>query len=172
MAWHGGRTNRDIRGGTWMGTLEITLFGTLDVQRAGDTHALFLSGKVKQLFAYLLLNRHTNHPREHLAGLFWGDEDDRRARHCLNTALWRLNRILSHPQLHTTADLRIDAQSIGFNTASNYWLDVDEFETRCTLAEQIGPDAPIEQAELYRQAVACYPADLLVDCYEDWCLIE
>jgi DNA-binding SARP family transcriptional activator len=155
-----------------MGKLEITLFGTLSVQSAGDAQMQFPSGKVKHLFAYLLLNRHTIHPRERLAGLFWGDEDDHRARHCLNTALWRLNRILSQSGPRTAAYLRIDAQNIGFNTASDFWLDVDEFESRCTLAEQIGPDAPDEQAALYRQAVACYPADLLIDCYEDWCLIE
>jgi DNA-binding SARP family transcriptional activator len=155
-----------------MERLEITLFGTLGVQSAGDAQMQFPSGKVKHLFAYLLLNRHTIHPRERLAGLFWGDEDDHRARHCLNTALWRLNRILSQPGLKTAMYLRIDAQSIGFNTASDFWLDVDEFESRCTLAEQIGPDAPDEQAALYRQAVSYYPADLLIDCYEDWCLIE
>jgi DNA-binding SARP family transcriptional activator len=155
-----------------MGRLEITLFGTLGVQGAGDAQMQFPSGKVKHLFAYLLLNRHTIHPRERLAGLFWGDEDDHRARHCLNTALWRLNRILSQSGSRTAAYLRVDAQNIGFNTASDFWLDVDEFEARCTLAEQIGPDAPDEQAALYRQAVACYPADLLIDCYEDWCLVE
>ncbi|MGI8856158.1 MAG: AfsR/SARP family transcriptional regulator [Thermomicrobiales bacterium] len=155
-----------------MGTMEITLFGTLGVQSAGNPHIQFPSGKVKHLFAYLLLNRHTIHPRERLAGLFWGDEDDHRARHCLNTALWRLNRILSQPELRTAGYLRVDAQNIGFNTASDFWLDVDEFEVRCTLAEQLGPDAPDDQAALYRQAVACYSADLLIDCYEDWCLIE
>jgi DNA-binding SARP family transcriptional activator len=158
--------------GVRMGRLEITLFGTLGIQSASDPQMQFPSGKVKHLFAYLLLNRHTIHPRERLAGLFWGDEDDHRARHCLNTALWRLNRILSQPGLRTAAYLRVDAQNIGFNTASDFWLDVDEFEARCTLAEQIGPQAPGEQAALYRQAVACYPADLLIDCYEDWCLIE
>ncbi len=155
-----------------MGTLQITLFGSLSVQSTDHPLTQFPSGKVKHLFAYLLLNRHTVHPREHLAGLFWGDEDDHRARHCLNTALWRLNRILSQSGPQTLAYLRVDAQSIGFNTSSDFWLDTDEFETRCTLAEQIGRESPEKQAALYRQAIACYHGDLLVDCYEDWCLIE
>mgnify|MGYP001350331172 CR=1 FL=1 len=155
-----------------MNTLEITLFGALSVQSADAPLTQFPSGKIKHLFAYLLLNRHAVHPREQLAGLFWGDENDHRARHCLNTALWRLNRILAQPGPRTPSYLRVDAQNIGFNTASDFWLDVDEFESRCTLAEQIGPDAPEKQAALYRQAIACYRGDLLVDCYEDWCLVE
>lgn len=153
-------------------TLEIALFGSLSVQSADRLLTQFPSGKVKNLFVYLLLNRHAVHPREQLAGLFWGDEDDHRARHCLNTALWRLNRILAQSGAGSPAYLRIDAQSIGFNTASDFWLDIDEFESRCMLAEQIGPDAPDKQAALYRQAVACYRGDLLMDCYEDWCLVE
>ncbi len=153
-------------------TLEIALFGRLSVQSAGRSLPQFPSGKVKHLFVYLLLNRHAVHPREQLAGLFWGDEDDQRARHCLNTALWRLNRILAQSGAGSAAYLRIDAQSIGFNTASDFQLDIDEFEGRCMLAEQIGPGAPDKRAALYRQAIACYRGDLLVDCYEDWCLVE
>lgn len=155
-----------------MNRLEITLFGALRVQKADEPLSQFPRGKIKHLFAYLLLNRHAVHPREQLAGLFWGEEDDHRARHCLNTALWRLNRILAQSGPRAPSYLRIDAQNIGFNTASDFWLDIEEFESRCTLAEQIGPDAPEKQAALYRQAVACYRGDLLVDCYEDWCLVE
>lgn len=154
-----------------MSTLEVTLFGTLSVRRVDAPLPQFPSGKIKQLFAFLLLNRHAVHPREQLAGLFWGDEADQRARHCLNTALWRLNRVLAQSGPRTPY-LRVDAQNIGFNTASDFHLDVDEFESRCTLADQIGTDAPEKQAALYRQAVARYRGDLLVDCYEDWCLIE
>ena len=68
-----------------MSTLEVTLFGTLSVQVGGTPLAQLPSGKIKHLLAYLLLNRHTVHPREQLAGLFWGDEGDQRARHCPTT---------------------------------------------------------------------------------------
>src|SRR5437764_7571625 len=110
-----------------MNTLEITLFGTLSVRCTDAPLLQFPSGKIKHLFAYLLLNRHAVHPREQLAGLFWGDEADQRARHCLNTALWRLNRVLAQSEPRTPY-LRVDAQNIGFNTASDFWLDIDEFE--------------------------------------------
>lgn len=155
-----------------MASLTITLFGALKLESAAQPVTQFPSGKIRNLLAYLLLNRHTTHAREHLAGLFWGDQEDQKARHCLNTALWRLNRLLdaAHPTTHPY--LRVDAQTIGWNTASDIHLDVDEFESRCTLADQMGDDAPEQQSRLYQQAVEQYRADLLVDCYEDWCLIE
>jgi DNA-binding SARP family transcriptional activator len=52
-------------------------------------------GRANQaLLAYLLLFRHRLHVRDLLAGLFWGDNGQEKARNCLNTALWRLWRIL------------------------------------------------------------------------------
>src|SRR3954454_484984 len=80
---------------TCVSTLRIKLFGSLDLERDGRALARFPSRKVRDLFAYLALNRQTIHSREHLAGLFWGESDDERARHSLNTALWRLNGVLS-----------------------------------------------------------------------------
>jgi DNA-binding SARP family transcriptional activator len=155
-----------------MAALSITLFGAMSLHGTDQPAGQFPSGKIRNLLAYLLLNRQTTHAREHLAGLFWGDQDEQKARHCLNTALWRLNRLLdeSHPTTHPY--LRVDAQTIGWNTASVIRLDIEEFESRCTLADQMGDDAPEQQARLYEQAIECYRADLLIDCYEDWCLIE
>jgi DNA-binding SARP family transcriptional activator len=155
-----------------MATLTVTLFGALRLRWGEEPSTQVPSGKIRNLLAYLLLNRHTTHAREHLAGLFWGDQEDQKARHCLNTALWRLNRMLDAPHPAAHPYLRVDAQTIGWNPASDIRLDVDDFDSRCTLADQMGEDAPEQQARLYQQAVECYRADLLTDCYEDWCLIE
>jgi DNA-binding SARP family transcriptional activator len=152
-------------------TLRIKLFGSLELERDGRPLARFASRKSGELFAYLALNRKAPHTREHLAGVFWGDSSEERARHTLNTTLWRINRVLEPP--HCAASergyLRVTPQHIGFNTASGVWLDVAEFETRSELAEQTG--APTKFA-LYAQAVNLYRADLLADCYEDWCIVE
>lgn len=155
-----------------MGTLEIRLLGTLSVERDGQPITRFQSQRVKDLLCYLLLNREILHPRDHLAGLFWGDMEEANARHCLNTALWRLQRALGQSAPGDHPHLRVDAQTIGFNTASDYRLDVAEFELYCGWAAQAGSDAPDRQARLYEQAAALYRADLLVECYEDWCLFE
>lgn len=77
-----------------MSTLRIRLFGSFELERDDQFFGRFPSRKVRDLFAYLALNRQTMHSREHLASLFWGESDDEKARHSLNTALWRLHGVL------------------------------------------------------------------------------
>jgi DNA-binding SARP family transcriptional activator len=152
-------------------TLRIRFFGSLDLERDGQALGRFPSRKVRDLFAYLTLNRETAHAREHLAGLFWGDSDDEKARHSLNTALWRLNGVLTDGVGDRgRAQLRITPQEIGFNPAADFWLDIAEFESRCALASNCS--TPDQQAALYSQAITFYTADLLTDCYEEWCIQE
>ena len=154
-----------------MSTLRIRFFGSLDLQRDGQSLPRFPSRKVRDLFVYLTLNRETTHSREQLAGLFWGDSDDEKARHSLNTALWRLNGVLSAGgDGRGRSQLRITPQEIGFNPAADFWFDVAEFESRCALAASCA--TPEQQAALYTQAVSFYTGDLLTDCYEGWCIRE
>ena len=155
-----------------MTTLRIKLFGSLELERDGRALPRFASRKSGELFAYLALNRRTPQTREHLAGVFWGDSTEERARHTLNTTLWRINRVLEPPNSAASERgyLRVTPQHLGFNTASSVWLDVAEFESRCAFAEQA--ETPAQTAALYAQAVSFYRGDLLADCYDDWCIVE
>jgi DNA-binding SARP family transcriptional activator len=153
-------------------TLHVKLFGSFELEREGRPVERFASRKSGELFAYLALNRRGLHTREHLAGVFWADSEEERARHALNTTLWRINRVLEPAGgcANQRGYLRVTPQHIGFNTASDTWLDVAEFESRCELAERA--ETPAQRAALYAQATSFYRADLLVDCYEDWCIVE
>lgn len=153
-----------------MASLEIRVFGSLRLQDRETGIVRPLNGKVRDLFSYLLVAREVVHSREQLAGLFWGDSDSEKARHCLNTTLWRLNRLLAASG--ASNHLRVGAYNIGFNVASDCWIDVVEFETRCNWAEAASGMSTEQQALLYSQAVSFYDGDLLTDCYEDWCVIE
>jgi DNA-binding SARP family transcriptional activator len=64
----------------------------------------------------------------------------------------------------------VNPHEIGFNADAEVWLDVAQFESHCNAAERAG--SLEAQAEHYRQAVELYTADLLTDCYEDWCILE
>lgn len=158
--------------GIAMAALEIRLFGTLSLEQIGYPEARFPSRRVRDLMSYLLITRETRHHREHLAGLFWGDQEEQKARHCLNTALWRLRRVLGPPPAWSAPYLHVDTQFLGFNAFSDVRIDIVEFEEHCRLAEQVGQHAPAQQAALYREAVQYYRGDLLTDCSEDWCLVE
>jgi len=153
-------------------TLRVRLFGALDLERDGRQLDRFSSRKARDLFAYLAVHRRGGHGRDQLAGIFWGDSSDDRARHALNTTLWRINRVLGARDDHPRQNgcLRITAQHIAFNTAADVWLDVAEFESRCRAAEQSKDVA--ERIALYEQAISFYRGDLLPDSYEDWCVLE
>ncbi len=157
-----------------MTMVEITLFGVLAVGRGDGATVAFQGRRGRDLLAYLALHRETAHTREQLAALFWGDLDDRKARHCLNTALWRLHQDLAAAGIPPSALLRADAETVGFNGAGAGRLDVAEFEARCAWAAGLpsGPGQDERRAALYAQAAALYRGELLVECYEDWCLLE
>jgi DNA-binding SARP family transcriptional activator len=157
---------------TAMATLEIRLLGALSVQRDGVALPRFPSRRAGDLLCYLLLARGALCPREQLAGLFWGDHAEARARHCLNTALWRLQRVLGPADSAGRPYLRVAPRALGVNLDSDTWLDVAEFEARCQLAERVAVDAPARAAALYAEAVELYTGDLLPDCYDDWALVE
>ena len=65
----------------------------------GDKTKLHLNSKCGELLIYLIIFRHQSHSREKLAHLFWGDMNERKARRCLSTALWRLKNQLSFDDL-------------------------------------------------------------------------
>jgi DNA-binding SARP family transcriptional activator len=154
-------------------TLRIRLLGSLDLERDGHVLERFPSRKARDLFAFLAIQRDGPHAREQLAGTFWGDSTGDRARHALNTTLWRINRVLGSTHSGTGKQagyLRVTPQYIAFNAAGDVWLDVAEFESRCVMAEHAATQS--EQAALYQQAISFYRGDLLPDNYEDWCLVE
>lgn len=156
-----------------MAHLQAQLFGPLAVRVNERSAPLrFSAQKTKLLLCYLLLNRQTFHARDRLISLWWGDREPAKARHCFNTALWRLRQVLERLPSRQAPFLIVEANEIGFNTSSDFWLDVDEFEKLCALARQLGPGNEAALANTLKRAVALYRDDLLPDCYEEWCLIE
>lgn len=157
-----------------MGVLRISLFGDVRVTHEDGLPEAKVTRTIQALLAYLLLQRHRNHPREVLAGLFWGDRSEARARNCLNTALWRLRRVLEPEGASPEAYLvTTPAGEIGFNRASDHWLDVAIFEEQVSpvLAKPIPAMEPADARQL-EGALQLYAGDLLEGFYDDWALRE
>ncbi|RME60888.1 MAG: hypothetical protein D6790_08625 [Caldilineae bacterium] len=142
--------------------LRIFLFGGLRVFLGETPLPPFPTQKSRALFVYLLLNRDQVHTRSRLAGLFWGDSPEIRARRSLNTALWRLRRIVPSALILT------DADAIRLNPDLPYWLDVAAFEA--LLATPYTPTP--RRMEALERATELYRDGLLPGWYEDWVLIE
>ena len=156
-----------------MALLRIRLFGAVRVSHADHPREERLSHAVQALLAWLVLNRRKTHAREALAGVFWGEQQEDRARSCLSTALWRLKQALEPDGVPRGAYLISDPTAVGFNCDSEHWLDVAAFEEGARLLRTLDPrgDAPADwsRAEV---ALGHCTGDLLEGFYDDWAIRE
>lgn len=157
-----------------MASLSVKLFGCPQVSDSSNGSEIRLPKIVQALFAYLLVERHRPHSREVLAGIFWGDNSQEKARACLNTAVWRLRSTIEDAIHPDSPYLLMTPQGeISFNANSSYWLDIEAFEN---LVNQITPgstsSAPGDHIRSAEQAVELYQGDLLEGYYSDWVLRE
>jgi len=123
------------------------------------------------LFCYLVLNRRSAILRERLAAVFWGDNPIDVARKNLRNTLWRLR--LNFERVGGSLDqyLTVVDDSICFDKASDYWLDVEIFENTINrFRDTNGRYLAQNEAEQLQEATMLYAGDLLEGVYEDWCL--
>jgi DNA-binding SARP family transcriptional activator len=109
------------------------------------------------LLAYLVLHRDQPQPRERLAGMFWGERPERKARHSLATALWHIRRCLREETF-----ILSDSHTAQFDPQSDLWLDVEEFEAQASRGDMAS----------LQSAVALYRGDFLDGFYDDWIISE
>lgn len=155
-----------------MVVLKVTLFGGMKVRTNQARTNLKLTRSSKLLLAYLLLERHRMHSRDALAGLFWGDYNQSRARRCLNTALWRLRQAIERGKKNQNAYLMVShTGEVGFNQESDYWLDVAVFE-ECVNRVKLKPIERVHQHEVeeLETKIQLYISDLLDGVYTDWAI--
>ena len=157
-----------------MTSLRISLLGVVRVNHQGLPGENSMGRAVKALLGYLTLFRQRFHAREVLAGLFWGDSSEKRARSCLSTTLWRLRKILEPD--HVSAGTYLVTTStgeIGFNSESDHWLDVAAFENRVNhvLAKPYESLESVE-AEQLEKALSLHKGELLEEFYDEWALRE
>jgi DNA-binding SARP family transcriptional activator len=146
-----------------MTTLHIRLFGGLLLQRDQQTLPAPTPQKAALLLAYLLTAHNRTHPRALLAGLFWGDQDERRARRNLSDALWRIRTLLEPDRDAAAPVLLFEGDTVRFNPDAHVVHDVRAFEDLLRDPQDVERQA--RAADLYR-------GDLLVGYYDDWVLLE
>ncbi len=142
--------------------LEFRLFGQFDVRVNGQP--LTIPSRLAQsLLAYLLVNRTTQHRRERLAGLFWPDTSETKARGSLRQELWRIRKAIDAVSLPHSDLLWRDDLSVGVDPHAEYRLDVAVLEGLVT--------ANPSTDDLMR-ALDVYQGDLLPDFYDEWAAPE
>jgi predicted ATPase/DNA-binding SARP family transcriptional activator/Tfp pilus assembly protein PilF len=157
--------------------LNLYLLGRPLIELGGEPVDGFVSEKVLMLLGYLAVQAAAKPggfaaegslARERLAGLFWGDMPDRRAKANLRMAVYNLQQLL--PGYLQAARL-----SVAFNRQSDYWLDVEQFEILLAADPQSSPHS-IQQLEV---ALALYRGEFMQGIHlgsstelEEWLLVE
>jgi DNA-binding SARP family transcriptional activator len=157
-----------------MNSLQVTLFGCVRVTHNNWLTETKLTRDIQALLAYLLLQRHRIHSREALAGIFWGECTQAKSHGSLNTALWKLKKILE-PKGIPAGTYLISGYSheVGFNHESQYWLDVEIFEEKTnSLLTSDWHIVNESHADELKQSLEFYQGELLEGFYEDWALHE
>jgi DNA-binding SARP family transcriptional activator len=104
--------------------LSVRMLGAFSISIDGERLAEDVGPAGRQLCGYLFEFMGRVHRRERLADQFWGHLDPDRARAALNTALWRLRKLLSRdPNSQGGQNLRSYGSEIILEPAC--WLDVD-----------------------------------------------
>ncbi len=130
-------------------------------------------GKAKQLFQLLLTKRQHLLAREEIFSYLWAESDEEAATRDFKVALNALNKALE-PNREARASaffIQRHGSSYGFNLASGYYIDVEEFEKLVSLG--IAEEEPRHAVALLEKGLAYYQGEYLPDCrYDDWCMEE
>ena len=140
-----------------MPALQVYFLGPLDIRCGGQPLPKPATLKSQSLLAYLVVHCHQPQPRGRLAGLFWGDRPERKARRSLTTALWRIRRCLPDKEC-----ILSDPHTVQFDPQTDLWLDVEAFESH----------ASHDDLASLQAAVALHRGDFLDGFYDDWIINE
>ena len=156
-----------------MARLSMRFMGPFQVALDGNPVDGFKSDKARALLAYLAVEAGRPHSRQTLAGLLWPDWPEQAAHTSLRSALSNLRKIIGD-SCTSPLFLSITRETIQFNSASDYWLDVTAF--RAALAEDRLLQVGIDQLE---QAAALYCGGFLEGfglkdspAFEEWVLLK
>lgn len=109
-----------------MAQLNISLLGTFQVTLDGRPQSAFETDKTRALLAFLAVESNRPHRREALATMLWPNYSEQSARNSLRQTLYRLRQAIVD-QENSVPHLLVSVHDVQFNSASEHWLDVDEF---------------------------------------------
>ncbi|MBI1296106.1 hypothetical protein GC175_14225 [bacterium] len=107
-------------------SLRLLFLGAFQVVHNDTPIASFRSVNIQALLTYLAMESDRPHPRDALIQLFWPDEPADVARHNLSQSLYLLRKAVDADK-QGSPRLLVTRQTIQFNPASDYALDVADF---------------------------------------------
>ena len=149
-----------------MEPLRIHLLGGFLLERGGVSLPPIASLRGRSLLAYLATHKGRPVQRDLLAGMFWPDSPEGRARRRLSHTLWQIQDVVN-----TTSHSYISAHShtVQLDTKAPHWLDTEEFDENFALtASHSRPD----RGARLRRCVDLYRGDFMAGHFDDWVVVE
>jgi len=160
--------------------ISLLLLGSFQVNQGERPVAGFESNKVRALLAYLAVESDRPHSRDELVGLLWASQPEQMARANLRQALANLRQAIGDEAAQPPF-LTISRDSIRFNPASSYWLDVAQFSELLSQSERHShrhAESCRACADRLQRAVELYRGDFLEHFYldsqefDEWALVK
>lgn len=153
-----------------MEPLRIHLFGGFLLERGEWSLPPIASRVGRSLFAYLVMNQDRPLQRDYIAGTFWPELPDGRARRRLSHTIWQIQDVVN---AGSVSHLEVTSNTLGFDTSIPYWLDVEEFNA--SIADSAKEDRTHLRnpgAGSPRSAVELYRGDFMAGYFDEWVLVE
>ena len=143
------------------------MLGGFSLQLDARTVPPISSRTAASLLAFVILRRERAQTRDLLAGRFWSDLSEDKARRRLSNALWMIRNAGREAGLDDL--LRTTSTTIGFNPAVPVEVDVEKFEQRLDSFERsYRTDRRSVGIPELTEIVDSYQGDLLAGHYDEW----
>ena len=155
-----------------MSQLRFSFLGQFQVILDGQVVRRFESDNARALLAYLALEAGQAHRRSHLAALLWPDHPEAAARNNLRQTLFNLRKTL-HDDRSPTPFLLISHQTVQFNRATDYTLDVDMLVAELQALESgTNPDNSARWLSHYTAPLLAEAALVTGVTFDEWLLLR
>lgn len=162
MADYGG----DNQGGEAGPLISVRLLGALEVSCNG-LYLKSLPRRAASVLAYLVTNRSQPHTRDLLAGRFWSETSDDKARRQLSNAIWQIRKAASEAGLPDF--IFTDRGRVGIDNRVDVAIDAEQYEADLDAAITADPgSAHSVRIDALTAAVETYTGDYLSGYYDDW----
>lgn len=145
--------------------LEVFTLGNFLIKRGNDviSDQTKRSQKIWDLFRYLLTHRGRRIDPQTILESLWPEEDYSDAKRSVRVLIHRLRKVLDgHESMSEKDEYIVFAHGgYGWNTKSQSWLDVEEFERLFNSARDIASTDPPSAIELYNMALSLYKGEYL-----------
>lgn len=151
--------------------ISVRLLGGFSM-RFGDLVLGQLPPQTVSILSYLIVNRERPQTRDLLAGRFWSELPEDRARKRLSNALWQIKNAAAEtgfpPPLEATSS------SVEVTRAHPIELDAEHFESQLIQFERELRSRQVRgaMADRLSEMIAGYEGDFLAGHYDDWIELE